>query len=776
MTETTGTRSHRRAGPLFGAALLVVAAALAFTPVVQPVGATDPTPEPSPAEPTPEPTAAPPPEPTPVPTPEPTPEPTVAPPPDATVTPTDDPGASPSADPTADPSATPGDPGASPSPSGDPSVSPSPSPSAEPVGLSAEHVWVDTVAGAAERRVPGDIDSPRTGARRFHVYLVRFQVLNATDETLTVEPRLQVGVGSDPPEFITLPSVDPVAGRPFYVASDDGKTFRMRTERIAPDELRLGTSRDERATPAAGASHRGENPGKPLRLAGHAFTEIEFAVRATADAGWLETYTFRLVAGRQAVDGARAVIQLREKPETQLSPGQRSGADADPAIRYRLAVRSAAPGITVTAADEPVQFGPQADFLSPHGAYSLVTDACASCHAAHTSQAPMIVQEPAPQAGQCFRCHDGTGAEADVEAQFDDPAVPSNDPATGSWYAHPATDLADHTSDREDEFGGTTERHAQCADCHQPHLADASPAVQTTAGWTASGALKGASGVSVVNGPAGTAPAYTLNPTSTLEYQLCFKCHSGWTDLPARDPAHPSRWAIDKAIETNPANLSYHPIQAAGTNQTSAMAASLAGTSPYKLWSLETTSTVRCVSCHGDPAKATPANPPDPGERLTAHAGPTRGLLMASYRTGEIVAGDLSGALKPSGQDYRPGDFALCYQCHAEEPFVDVTADPTATSNFSYHGYHTAALASEGTGGQDIEGPGDGQGNAICAECHYRTHGTTDAVNGQAPAARLVNFAPNVTGFRGVISWTGTATGGSCTLVCHGRNHNNLGY
>jgi predicted CXXCH cytochrome family protein len=590
-----------------------------------------------------------------------------------------------------------------------------------------------------------------------------------------MQPRLQVGVGSEPTAFTSVPAVDPVAGRPFYVATDDGREFRRRTDRIAPDELRLPTSRDELATAAPGASHRGENPGGPLRLPGHTFTEIEFAVRATSDAAWLETYAFRLVDGRDAVDGARAVIRLREKPTIELTPGQRSGTEAEPAIRYRLAVAAARPDLAI-AVDEPVELGPQAGFVSPHGTYSLVTDACATCHATHTGKAPMLIQEPAPQAGQCFRCHDGTGAEADVEAQFDDPAVPPNDPATGSWYAHPATELANHTTDREDEFGGATERHAQCADCHQPHLADASPAVQTTAGWTASGALKGASGVSVVNGPAGSAPAYTWNPTSTLEYQLCFKCHSGWTELPARDPAHPSRWALDKAIETNPANLSYHPIQAPGKNQTAAMAASLAGTSPYKLWNLETTSMVRCVSCHGDPAKATPADPPDPGERLTSHAGPNRGLLMARYRTGEIVGGDLTGALKPSGQDYRAEDFSLCYQCHAEEPFVDVTADPVATSDFSFHGYHTAALASEGTGGQDIEVAGDGQGNAICAECHYRTHGTTDAVSGQVPTERLVNFSPNVTGFRGVISWTGTAAGGSCTLVCHGRNHNNLGY
>ena len=35
--------------------------------------------------------------------------------------------------------------------------------------------------------------------------------------------------------------------------------------------------------------------------------------------------------------------------------------------------------------------------------------------------------------------------------------------------------------------------------------------------------------MSVVNAPAGEAPTSTLNPTLALAYQLCFKCHSGYT-------------------------------------------------------------------------------------------------------------------------------------------------------------------------------------------------------------------------------------------------------
>ena len=160
------------------------------------------------------------------------------------------------------------------------------------------------------------------------------------------------------------------------------------------------------------------------------------------------------------------------------------------------------------------------------------------------------------------------GPATNVQQDWSNPLVPANDPATSAWYSHPATTPSDHQSAQENEFGGVLNRHTACADCHQPHLADDSRPVNSVAGWTASGAIAGASGVSVENGAAGTAPTYTLETTSSFEYQLCFKCHSGFTQLPAQDPAHPSRWALDKGVELNPANVSYHPVEAAGKNQT----------------------------------------------------------------------------------------------------------------------------------------------------------------------------------------------------------------
>src|SRR5665811_2207579 len=96
-----------------------------------------------------------------------------------------------------------------------------------------------------------------------------------------------------------------------------------------------------------------------------------------------------------------------------------------------------------------------------------------------------------------------------------------------------------HTRSDLDEFGGVSNRHSECADCHNSHKARSTDSTQSADGWDASGRLDGVSGVSVVNGAAGTAPTYTFlsgvtNPATsvypvTREYQLCFKCHSGFT-------------------------------------------------------------------------------------------------------------------------------------------------------------------------------------------------------------------------------------------------------
>ena len=348
--------------------------------------------------------------------------------------------------------------------------------------------------------------------------------------------------------------------------------------------------------------------------------------------------------------------------------------------------------------------------------------------------------------------------------------MPANDAVTRSYYRHEATVATTHTLAQDNEFEGVSDRHSECSDCHNPHNSTDAVSTQTTTGWTTAGQNTAVSGVSVANGAAGAAPTYTLlDGTVGLqpdrEHQVCLKCHSGFTTLNSNAGQPASRYALDKAVELNPANASYHPVEAAGTNLTTQMTWSLSNTSPFKQWNFTTGGTVRCVNCHGDPRKYDATTPPAAGSDLAPHTSQYRGLLLRDYR---------DRVLKSPTEAYAAADFALCYVCHAEAPFRGSTTTNTA---FPEHDRHVSGIAGDGPGGTDIDAPGQGGGNAICAECHFRIHGTALAYNaGDRSNPRLVNFSPNVLPQNGAIQFTKTGTGGSCTLVCHGESHDNKGY
>lgn len=127
-----------------------------------------------------------------------------------------------------------------------------------------------------------------------------------------------------------------------------------------------------------------------------------------------------------------------------------------------------------------------------------------------------------------------------------------------------------------------------------------------------------------------------------------------------------------------------------------------------------------------------------------SHAASDELLLVAVYRTD----------LKPAGDAYAQGEFALCYACHDPAPFAD---DAAIGTNFGLHDEHLTRIVSVG--------------NAVCAECHYRLHATSAEAG-----SKLVNFAPNVQPSQlGTLEWTGTG-GRSCTLTCHGFEHVGEGY
>ncbi len=335
-----------------------------------------------------------------------------------------------------------------------------------------------------------------------------------------------------------------------------------------------------------------------------------------------------------------------------------------------------------------------------------------------------------------------------------------------SYYSHD-TAQPGHTLASENEFAGKLNRHSECSDCHNPHNLNNAPSSYdaTTATWSLSGAYGSVSGVAPTASATGLTYTFLDGSVSpiTREYQLCLKCHSGNTALPANDPAKPSRDFTDVGHEFDPANKSFHPVEAPGTNQSQKMADSLAGTSPYKIWSLKTTDTVRCVMCHSTNtiATTTPAT-----ASLDAHASTDRGILIRPYE---------DRTLNARGAVFNPASSALCLTCHAVTPYQSpYNPDASTATNFNLHGMHTANIRTRGSVAGDIDTPGAGMGNALCAECHFRSHSTAEPAGKQTLSGTgLVNFAPDVTPNPTGLgpTFTKTATGGTCTLTCHGKVH-----
>lgn len=396
----------------------------------------------------------------------------------------------------------------------------------------------------------------------------------------------------------------------------------------------------------------------------------------------------------------------------------------------------------------------QGAFSSPHSGFTLEVSTCALCHRAHTALGNNAITK-ATESALCFSCHDGTGANSNIQAAYTDASVPANDPTTSSFYSHLASATNVHLSGQVDEFAGVLNRHADCGDCHNPHTLDSTKSVETSSGWTASGALTGSNGVAA-------SPAYTWKTPIAYEDELCFKCHSASTVLLSYSKE--SYKKTDKIFEFNPANASYHPVEAPGKNTSSYMANSLAGGAR---WKLTTADTIRCVNCHGDPRVLNPTA----NARLGTHTSPYRGMLIANYR---------DRVLKSSNEPYNATDFALCFLCHSSAPFTDRSGDPRSDTRYRFHGVHLSDITGGGgLASTDIDTAGAGRSNAICAECHYRVHSTSTAPwAGNQTYSSGVNFAPNVQPLSGQAAplWTRTADGGNCTLRCHGENHSPKSY
>jgi hypothetical protein len=200
----------------------------------------------------------------------------------------------------------------------------------------------------------------------------------------------------------------------------------------------------------------------------------------------------------------------------------------------------------------------------------------------------------------------------------------------------------------------------------------------------------------------------------------------------------------DQAVEFNPANPSFHPVTAAGTNKTTAMKNSLLHASgPKLLWNFTVNDTIRCTNCHADPAVSNSNG--GAGQVSASHGSDNKYILLRRYEAAT------NGSSAVWGSDYD-----LCFGCHSQSPFAE---GGSADTNWADHSFHV------------------GDEGIRCAECHGDIHSTTNTA-GSVGMTRLLKFGPRATVYDpsapmwAPIITSGVQNGGTCALRCHGVVHN----
>lgn len=225
-------------------------------------------------------------------------------------------------------------------------------------------------------------------------------------------------------------------------------------------------------------------------------------------------------------------------------------------------------------------------------------------------------------------------------------------------------------------FSGTN-RHVECTDCHNPHLAR--PGLHTAPTNDASPILFGAWGVEPTFGAAWVVPTvftavnFTTWPMTTAqnEYQICLKCHSYFAY-----GATPPAGYTDQAREFNPNNAAYHMAIAA--TRSANMYANAVFVAPWT-----SSSQMYCTDCHASSTA---------GDRAGPHGSILDNILVAPWtnNTGASTTG---------------GD--LCFRCH---PFSVYVSGAGANNQTGFYNAGDGNLHRFHMTGQ----------NARCWNCHVR--------------------------------------------------------
>ena len=275
----------------------------------------------------------------------------------------------------------------------------------------------------------------------------------------------------------------------------------------------------------------------------------------------------------------------------------------------------------------------------------------------------------------CLNCHNGNVATEDIDTALS--SLYAHD-VKGTYGAHNPSRINPGEPTREADVDlGTANRHAECADCHNPHGVMSGNHTQGGINGNIIGPnLLGSWGVkpSPWASPGDPATTYEvvdftdLTPGSdNLEGYLCLKCHSyyAYQSFPPNVPSGNADGTLvrqsDPSADFNPDNFSYHPVFNQGTNlppntaNPNWPANNLGLTNTFRyldypgtgtrdgFYNMTHNSTITCTDCHSSS---------DP----TAAEGPHGSGREWILRQNEVGTGTTAN---------------LCYNCHRRDVYGD---------------------------------------------------------------------------------------------------------
>lgn len=201
-------------------------------------------------------------------------------------------------------------------------------------------------------------------------------------------------------------------------------------------------------------------------------------------------------------------------------------------------------------------------------------------------------------------------------------------------FRHPTFDAKGIHSPKEvlPEIDPKAPRHADCVDCHDPHL------------------------VSSENKYAGIKGRRSGNVSTVIKKQseLCYRCHGDSANLPGRSTNKRQLFAT-----TNP---SFHPVEGEGKNS-----AVISLMKPYteKKMNSDDIATISCTDCHGSDNPLSPSGP---------HGSTNQFILVENFS-------------RRDKETESSHTYALCYRCHSRSSIL-------GDESFRFHSLHISGKTS----------------------------------------------------------------------------------